>query len=293
MPTVSICIPTYNRKGYLKHTLDSVFIQTYKDYEVVIVDDGSTDGTKEMVENSDYQLRYYWHENQGEAAACNKLIELAKGKYISFVHSDDLLYPDSIERMVNAMLAEPEDVVVYGNYVRINKNGNDCGQSTKKLYSGDITKYLFENNIVHACGSLFPKKALQEVGGLDTTLKVSYDYKMELQLSLKYRFIGLDKPTFMRRRHSSNTSNNSYINRKTELDVLVDFYYNGGGKYVVPQHLAMKRLGKESYRAGRWAIKEGLYDKACQLLRYSLRLQPNPKLLIHWTRAVIKKNLSG
>lgn len=285
MPTVSICIPTYNRKGYLKETLDSVFAQTYKDYEVVVVDDGSTDGTGEMIKSAGYDVRYYWHENQGEAAACNKLIKLAKGQYISFVHSDDLLFPDSIERMDNAIAAEPDEVVVYGNYVRIDEHGNVCGQSKKRLHSGYITQHVFEDNIVHACGSMFPKRALEEVGGFDTSLRVCYDYKLELKLSLRYRFIALSEPTFMRRRHSSNTSANSFANRKTELDVLSDFYYNGGGKEVVPKRLAMKRLSKESYRAGRWAIKEGLLDKACRMLSQSFRQHPNLKSIIHWTRA--------
>jgi len=293
MPTVSLCIPTYNRKDYLKQTLDSVFVQTYKDYEVIILDDGSTDGTEDMVKASGYDVRYHWHKNQGEAATCNKLIELSQGKYISFVHSDDLLFPDSIERMVNAMLSELEDVVVYGNYVRIDEYGNEQGQNKKKLYSGYITRHVFENNIIHACGSMFPKEALQKIGGFDTNLKVCYDYKLELKLSLKYRFIGLEKPTFMRRRHSTNISKNSYINRKTELDVLVDFYYNGGGKDAIPKHLAMKRLSKESYRAGRWAIKEGLYEQGFKLLGESFRMHPNPKSLIYWTGSVIKKKLSS
>ena len=288
---VSMCIPTYNRKEYLKQTLDSVFAQTYKDYEVVILDDGSTDGTGEMIKNAGYDVRYYWHENQGEAATCNELIRLAKGQYISFVHSDDLLPPDAIGRMVNAVNAESEDVVVYGNYIRIDECGSPLGRSKKKLYSGYITKYVFEDNIVHACGSMFPKRALEEIGGFDTSLRVCYDYKLELQLSLKYRFIALDEPTFMRRRHSSNTSSNSFVNRKTELDVLSDFYYNGGGKNVIPERFANKRLSREGYRAGRWAIREGLYNQACRLLGESFRLHPNPKSLIHWTRAEIVKKL--
>lgn len=289
MPTVSVCIPTYDRKDYLKETLSSIFAQTYKDYEIVMVDDGSTDGTEEMVKNSGYNLRYYWHENQGEAATCNKLIKLAQGKYISFAHSDDLLYSDSIERMVNAAIAETEDVVVYGSYVRIDEHSNVRGRSKKRLYSGYITQRVFEDNIVHACGSMFPRKALEEIGGFDTSLRVCQDYKLELQLSLKYRFIALNKPTFMRRRHSGNTSNNSFANRKTELDVLTDFYYNMGGKDVIPERFAMKRLSKESYRAGRWAIKEGLLDQACELLGQSFRQYPNLKSIIHLARAKMAK----
>jgi len=293
MPTVSICIPTYNRKGYLKETLDSVFAQTYKDYEVVIVDDGSTDGTGEMIKSAGYDVRYYWHENRGEAATCNKLIELAKGQYISFIHSDDLLTPDAIERMVNVMNSESEDVIVYGNYIRIDEHGNICGRSKRKLYNGYIVQHLFDDVIVHPNGSMFPKRVLEEIGGFDTSLKASYDYKLELRLSLKHRFIALSKPTFKRRRHSSNTSQDSFANRKAELDMLSDFYYHGGGKEVVPKRIAMKRLSKESYRAGRYAIKERLYNKACKLLAQSFRQYPNLKSLMHWTRAVIYNRLAS
>ena len=92
-PKVSICIPTFNRKDYLKQTLDSVLAQTYKDYEIILVDDGSTDSTGEMVKTYDYPIRYYRQENKGEAASRNRLIELARGQFVTFLDSDDLLMP--------------------------------------------------------------------------------------------------------------------------------------------------------------------------------------------------------
>jgi len=285
-PTVSICISTYNRKDYLRETLNSVLAQTYKDYEIIVVDDGSTDGTEDMIKKLGVPVTYHWQQNKGDAAARNKLTKLAQGKYISFIDSDDLLLPDAIERMVRVMEAETEDVVVYGPYFRIDENGKVYGRCKRKLYSGNITKYLFQTILVHSCGSMFPKRVLEETGGFDTSLRVSYDYKLELQISLKYRFVALSKPTFKRRRHSSNISQNSFANRKTELDVLTEFYYNGGGNEVIPEGIAMKKLSTERYRAGRWAIKEGLYDQACELLSQSFRRHPNLKSLIHWLRAV-------
>ncbi len=291
MPTVSICIPTYNRKGYLRQALDSVIAQTYKDFEIIMVDDGSTDGTEEMVKNTGYNIRYYWQENKGEAAACNKLIKLAEGQYISFVHSDDLLFNDTIERLVNVLKAKSQDIIVYGNYVRIDENGNEFGHYKKKLRSGYITRYLFENHIAHVVGSIFPKKALVDIGGFDTSLRVCSDYRLKLQLSLKYRFLAVDKPTFKRRRHSSNTSVGSFVNTKIELDVLRDFYYNRGGKEVIPKNVAIKKLSKESYRAGRCALREGLYRQARQLLDQSFRQHPNLKSLIYWIIAMIAKRL--
>jgi len=80
---VSICVPTYNRKDYLKETLESILAQTYKDYEIVIVDDGSTDGTEDMIKELGVPITYHWQENSGDAAARNKLIKLARGQLMA------------------------------------------------------------------------------------------------------------------------------------------------------------------------------------------------------------------
>ncbi|MBN1788115.1 MAG: glycosyltransferase [Sedimentisphaerales bacterium] len=276
-PNISVCIPTYNREFLLKETLDSVFVQTYKDFEVVIVDDGSTDGTRKMLEDNGYNVRYYWQENAGDAAARNKLIELAKGKYISFLDSDDLLYPDALEKMIKAMPDGADDVIVYGPYVAIDENGDILRRRKRKLYSGRITRYLFENILIHSCGSLFPNRMLVGEGGFDASLPVCSDYDLWLRLSMKYDFIGLQEPVFKRRRHSGNISQLSFVNRNTEYKVLENFYFNKGGKDIIPGNLAMRRLSKEQYRAARSAIRESKEKEACELLKDSLRRHFNLK----------------
>jgi len=284
--TVSICIPTYNRKDYLKETLDSILAQTYKDYEIVIVDDGSTDGTEDMLKQLGFPVTYHWQENGGDAAARNKLIELARGQYISFIDSDDLLLPDAIEKLVRIVQTQDEDVIAYGSYLRIDQNGKVYGRCKRKLYSGNITKYLFQTVFVHSCGSMFPKKILKDSTVFDTSLKVCSDYDFWLRLSMKYRFVALPEPTFKRRRHINNLSTASFENYLTEFQVLERFYYEKGGNKIIPQKTAMKVLSKEGCRTGRYAIREGLYDQASQLLGQSFRRHPNLKSLIHWTRAI-------
>lgn len=270
-PNVSVCIPTYNREHLLKETLDSVFAQTYRDFEVVIVDDGSTDGTKQMLKKGGYNVRYHWQKNAGDAAARNKLIEIANGKYISFLDSDDLLYPDALEKMVEAMPKDAEDVIVYGPYVAIDEDGSILRRRRKKLYNGKITRHLFENILIHSCGSLFPKKVLAQAGGFDASLPVCSDYDLWLRLSLDYDFVSLEKPVFKRRRHGGNISRISFANRNTEYEVLKNFYYNGGGSKIIPYKEAMKRLSREQYRAARNAIKESMRKTAYDFLEESLK----------------------
>lgn len=288
---VSICVPTYNRRDYLKETLESILAQTYKDYEIVIVDDGSTDDTEDMIKQLGIPITYHWQENSGDAAARNKLIELARGQYISFLDSDDLLFPDAIERLVKVMETETDDVVAYGSYVRIDQDGNVYGKCKRKLYSGNITKHLFKTIIVHSCGSMFPKKILKDTVIFDTSLKVCSDYDLWLSLSTKYRFVALPNPTFKRRRHLGNLSTVSFENCLTEFRVLERFYYEKGGNKMVPSRTAMKVLSKEGFKTGRCAIREGSYNQASQLLEQSFRRHPNFRSLIYWTKAGIAERL--
>jgi glycosyltransferase involved in cell wall biosynthesis len=287
-PKVSICIPTYNRKDYLRETIDSVFAQTYKDYEVVVVDDGSTDGTADMLKNLDLPIRYYRQENSGDAVARNKLIKLADGKYITFIDSDDLLIHDAVERMINVMEAEGGETIVYGPYIRIDENGQVYGRYKNRQYSGYITKYLFQNIFVYSCGSMFSKKVLETAGGFDKSLPTCSDYDLWLRLSLKYRFIALAEPTFKRRRHTKNLSAISSENRMIELKVLERFYYERGGDSVVPKRIAMRRLSREEYRVAVAAIKEGKLQVAREYLKKSFRHRPNPKSAVMLLPALLK-----
>jgi len=286
-PTVSICIPTYNRKHYLKETLNSVLAQTYKDYEIVVVDDGSTDGTKEMINQLGVPITYYWQQNSGDAAARNKLVELARGEYISFIDSDDLLLPDAVERMVKVMESKKGAVIVYGSYLRIDQHGQLYGRCKRKLHSGNITKYLFQSIFVHCCGSMIPKRLLDGSALFDTSLKVCSDYDFWLRLSTEHRFVALPDPTFKRRRHFGNLSTDSFENCLTELRVLERFYEEKDNKELIPRRIAMKVLSREGYRAGRRAAKEDLREKAGQLLRQSFTRHPNLKSLVHWMRALL------
>jgi len=246
-----------------------------------------------MIKELGIPVTYHWQQNGGDAAARNKLIELAQGKYISFIDSDDLLLPDAIERMVRIMEVETEDVIVYGSYFRIDEHGNVYGRCKRKLYSGSITKYLFETNLVRACGSMSPTKILREAPAFDNSLHICSDYDLWLRLSMKYRFIALADPTFKRRRHSTNLATASFENCLTEFQVLNRFYYEKGGKELIPEATAAKVFSRKKCRAGRYAVKEGLYDQACELLGQSFQEYPNLKSLIYWTRALIARRLAS
>ena len=118
MPTVSVIIPAYNRADLIGETLESVFAQTYRDYEIIVVDDGSTDNTKEVLASlaAAGKLRYTYQENAGLPAARNTGIRLAVGKYVAFLDSDDLFAPDKLEKQVAVFEANLDAMLVHSGF---------------------------------------------------------------------------------------------------------------------------------------------------------------------------------
>ena len=108
MPKVSVVIPTYNRQRLVQDTIDSVLRQTFGDLELIVIDDGSTDDTRRVLQDRyGTRIRYVYQENQGESAARNHGIALAGGEYVAFVDSDDLWHPQKLERQVEVFEADP------------------------------------------------------------------------------------------------------------------------------------------------------------------------------------------
>jgi len=107
-PLVSCIVPTYNTERYIEEALDSILAQTYRPLELVVIDDGSTDGTKVRVEKYGTQVRYSWMANSGPAAARNAGLREARGQMIAFLDSDDLWHPEKLERQMARFAARPE-----------------------------------------------------------------------------------------------------------------------------------------------------------------------------------------
>jgi glycosyltransferase involved in cell wall biosynthesis len=142
MPVVSICIATYNHAGFLPRCLDSILAQTFQDFEMVIVNDGSTDNTHQIL--MDYQerypekVRYFWHPgfaNKGISATTNRAIQEASGKYIAFIGSDDTWHPEKLELQVALLEQHPEYGYVYSYAELI----DEWDHVLPGLYGVDIT----------------------------------------------------------------------------------------------------------------------------------------------------------
>lgn len=132
MPIVTVIIPTFNRGTFLREAIASVVVQSFQDWELFVIDDGSTDPIETIVSSfSDNRIHYHWQLNQGASVARNTGIQLAHGKYVAFLDSDDLWYPDYLKRKVNFAEKNPKLVLIGGGCCYIDESGNQILQKTE------------------------------------------------------------------------------------------------------------------------------------------------------------------
>ena len=137
MPRISVIMTSYNHKKYVANAIHSVLDQTYRDFEFIIIDDGSTDGTvNEIKKFSDQRMRvFYSKKNQGVVAATHKGLDESKGKYIAIIHSDDMFFPDKLEKQVKFLDEHPDVAAVFSYAKIIDEDGKDFMDESHYYYN--------------------------------------------------------------------------------------------------------------------------------------------------------------
>ncbi|MDF5722323.1 MAG: glycosyltransferase [Rhizonema sp. PD37] len=185
LPTVSIIIPTYNRKQYLGHALDSIRCQTYTDYEIIVIDDGSTDGTEEWIRTQyPYVNLLHMPNNMGAAAARNFGIKNALGQFIAFLDSDDQWLPDYLQHQITALKQQNTAVLAYCNYIATT-NDHDLGSriSLSPSHPDDLVLSMLWGCFIHTLSQVVvPKSVFQTVGLLNEQFKGCHDWEFYLRL---------------------------------------------------------------------------------------------------------------
>tara|TARA_Y100000591_G_scaffold332679_1_gene371017 strand:+ start:4280 stop:5230 length:951 start_codon:yes stop_codon:yes gene_type:complete len=207
---VSVIIPTYNSIEWIKESIDSVLNQTYKNYELIIIDDGSNDGTKDLIESTyKGELKYYWKANEGLSSARNYGNKLAKGSLIQYLDSDDLLPKDKLKNHVSFLNNNPDIDVVYSDCKiikhKFSQTERDWGR--RHLYkNGYIFDSMLEDPFIlpHMC--LSKKSFLNKVGDFDVELNSCIDYDFWLRAALcggRFHFLDDGMSVYYRDRSDS------------------------------------------------------------------------------------------
>ena len=191
---ISVIIPTYNRKHTLQRAIDSVLSQTFKPYEIIIVDDGSKDGTKEWLLQNYPSVQYIHQPNNGVSSARNKGIQISQGSWIALLDSDDEWMPKKLEYQSRFIELNKDSSFCHTNEIWI-RNGVRVNQMKKhKKYGGDIFKHCLDICRISPSSSIINKDVFEEVGAFDESLTVCEDYDLWLRVTAKFNILFLDEP---------------------------------------------------------------------------------------------------
>jgi glycosyltransferase involved in cell wall biosynthesis len=209
-PKVSIVIPAYNAMTYLPDTLASVFKQTFTDFEVLLVDDGSTDSLQTWVAQTvhDPRLKLISQINQGLSAARNTGITHSQSDYIAFLDADDLWHPTKLEQQVQWLEAHPTIGLIYNWTALIDSAGNPTGRLLGSEIDGNVLPEILQRNIIDCPSVLVRRQCFERVGLFDCTLRSVEDWDMWIRIAAVYPFAVTCEPLVYYRQHPSNMSKN-------------------------------------------------------------------------------------
>ncbi len=222
MPKISVVIPVYNGEKTIQETIESVLAQTFTDFELIIIDDGSSDRTVEIIEeiikkaikeNLDQRIRLHSFPNKGLSATRNRGIRRSKGDYIAFIDADDLWTPDKLTAQYLALQNTPTAAIAYSGTSRIDEQSKILYNIPLANLRGNVYNYLLLRDIVGSGSNpLIKRQALLDRGDFDESLWAAEDWDMWIKLSSKYEFI--DVPLHQILYRQSPRSMSSQISRQ-------------------------------------------------------------------------------
>lgn len=212
---VSVIMPTFNRSDLISHAINSVLRQVYKNWELIIVDDGSSDNTKDVVRSfseKDSRIRYFYQNNQGQSVARNSGIEQSRGEFIAFLDSDNEWESNRLLLGVNELVKNPNVALCYGNAISIDINGNELHRRNMRRCSGLIFPKLLVDNFISMNSVLVRKSVLNSSRPFNEKNRLDEDYELWLNMSVNNQFFFVNQYIVRYRIEGERISNN-YMRR--------------------------------------------------------------------------------
>ncbi len=260
MPAVSVVLPTYNRSQTLERAARSVLAQSFSDFELIVVDDGSTDNTPDLIHglaDRDSRVRAIRHPvNLGQSRARNTGIASAKGRFIAFQDSDDEWLPAKLGRQVEVLEGLPDDVgMVYCFVYYVGAEGMSVLYKRRimpdepHLYKMGL-QYLFRGIGIQAC--LFRREVFDVCGGFDELMDALEDMELLIRVARKYRFSCIDEPLLLYHRSANSISKNHLRNLRAAQYILEKYHADiRSDRRILSEHYRrisrlMKKVGRRS-----------------------------------------------
>ncbi|MDJ0701851.1 MAG: glycosyltransferase [Leptolyngbyaceae cyanobacterium MO_188.B28] len=242
MPLISVVIPVFNGEATILETIESVLSQTFSDFEIIVINDGSQDSTLKIVSNiADPRLKVFTYPNAGLAASRNRGVKQSQGEYIAFLDADDLWTPDKLGAQLSRLQDNPEVAVVYSWTDFINEYSDFLRPAAHFTVSGNVLpKLLLTNFLDNGSNPLIRKQALIDVGGLDESLKAAEDWDLYLRLAVRHPFEVVQSPQILYRVSADSMSGNVFRQETETLKVIDKIFAQvpESLKYLRPYSLA-------------------------------------------------------
>ncbi len=286
IPIVSVIIPVYNGAKYIQTAIESILNQTYTNYEIIVVDDGSNDETREKLKPYWNKIRYLYQENQGSAAARNLGIELAKGELIAFLDADDYwLLSEKLEKQVACFQENRSLGCINTGWQIVDDRGKHIQtvQPWHKAPKLDLETWL-KKKCVLTSAMVFRREWLEKVGGFDQELRQSHDVDLVLRLSLAgCETVWLKEETVGYRQHRENTTKNSLKQAKYVQAVLDKFFCRDDLPESISQQESQIRYHTLVWIAW-YQYRAGNLDEMAKFLQQSLDFSPYLRVenISHW-----------
>lgn len=282
-PKVSVVVPAYNALAFLPQALESALAQTFTDFEIFVVDDGSSDQTRLWLsELADPRVRHLSQANSGQSGARNTGIVNTTGEYVAFLDADDLWAPDKLAKQITYLDANPDVGLVHTSIELIRHDGKRLDKSIIAHGQGDLWRELIAYNpyFLILCGStpMIRRVCFETVGMFDLALRTHEDWEMWTRIARHYPFATLHEPLVLYRQHDASVSR-KYADMASAANTIIEKVYK-----AVPardQHLKGRAYARASLFAAWRALDGQHYDQAAQLYREALS---------HWPRLRYAKN---
>ncbi|TVP64723.1 MAG: glycosyltransferase [Nodularia sp. (in: Bacteria)] len=224
---ISVVIPAYNCEKTIKTTIESVLKQTFTNFELIIINDGSKDATLDKIAQiHDPRIKVFSYPNAGGNVSRNRGLHHAVGEFVSFIDADDLWTPDKLQVQLQALQNNVDAQVAYSWTDYINENGEIFLSGTHITANGDVYEKLLINNFLESGSNpLIYREAVLELGGFDESLPAAQDWDMWLRLAAKYSFVAVPSVQILYRLSANSVSSNLAKQEKYCLQVITNAYH--------------------------------------------------------------------
>ena len=287
MPSVSICIPAHNAARYLPRAIDTALAQEFDDFELIVLDNASTDDTRSVCESyTDTRFRYEYEATPGQSIAWNRCLELAGGDYVILLHADDELHPRFLTRAVGVLRANEDVVLVSCAVEHIDEHG--AALALQRLFEADVVdrdgailrRLLLEGCVINPAGVLVRRRAYEAVGGFTDRVVWGVDWHMWIRVAMTGPLAFLAEPLARYRQHTASGTSGvmtSARNGRDERWVMEDVFEIAQARR--PDLLALRRDALRGVADRTWWMaermcEEGQMRAARRGLRNAVRFWP-------------------